>query len=224
MDSTWKYVYYSAKNFALVLLIFVFVGFFRTYFGIIPVFNEKITPLIHFHFAFLMSWVLLLFIQPVLIRYKQYHIHRLLGKTTYILAPVIVASLISLMVKSYHKYHMEGWPWNEVVMGIYSQIIHAIQFSIFYILAIANKKNFVLHASYMVATGLVFINPSLTRAIGLSGLPYPVVETMVIAFIDLTILALLFYIKSKGINYRPYLIILLLFQFHDIPMLLRIWH
>jgi hypothetical protein len=224
MEGTLKHVYKSAKNFALILLLFVFVGFFKTYFGIAPSFNEKITPLIHFHFMFLMSWVVLLFVQPVLIRYKKYRLHKLLGKLTYFIAPVIVASLISMMVKSYHKYHMEGLPWDEIVVGLYSQIIHAIQFAIFYVLAITYKKNFVLHGSYMIATGLVFINPSLTRAIGLSGLTYPIVETIVIAFIDVTILTLLFVFKKKGIDHRHYLLILLLFQLHDIPMLFRIWY
>jgi hypothetical protein len=224
MEGTQKYVYKSAKNFALILLLFVFVGFFKTYFGIAPTFNEKITPLIHFHFMFLMSWVVLLVVQPLLIRYKKYRIHKLLGKCTYFIAPVIVASLISMMVRTYYKSHMENWPWNEIVMGIYSQLIHAIQFAIFYLLALVYKRDLVLHASYMIATGLVFINPSLTRAIGLSGLTYPIVETIVIAFIDVTILALLFYFKKKGIDYRHYLLILLLFQIHDIPMLFRIWY
>ncbi len=217
-----KIIYRSAAYFSLVLLLFVLVGFFKTYFGLIPHF-EKTTALIHWHFVFLMSWVILLIVQPVLIRYGKVRIHRMLGKVTYVLAPLIVLSLISLLVRYYNRNHLEEYPLRDVIIACHSQAVHAAQFIAFYLLALANKKNVVLHGSYMIATGLIFINPSLTRALGVFNLSYPVAETIVIIFTAVATFTLLFYAQRKGVNYKPYIFIFLIFLLHDIPMLLKLW-
>ena len=47
----------------------------------------------HFHGAMLMSWFLLLIIQPILIRFDKNNIHRSLGKISYVLVPLVCYSL-----------------------------------------------------------------------------------------------------------------------------------
>ena len=224
MNNDYKVVYNNAIYFASVLLVFGFVGFFRTYFGLIPHF-EKSPNLIHWHFAFLMSWVILLVVQPLLIRYKKVRIHRMLGKVTYVLAPLVVLSLCLLLRRYYNKYHLEEYPVLDMLIACHSQAIHIFQFILFYVLALAYKRKVVLHASFMTATGIIFINPSLTRALEhVFSISYQVAESYVIAITNLTIFILLFYTKSKGVNYKPYLFIFAIMLLHDIPMLLKIWY
>lgn len=222
MNNNYKFVYKGGIYFSLILLFLVFVGFFKTYFGLIPHF-EKTPVLIHWHFTFLMSWVLLLFVQPILVHYKKYKWHRRLGKITYLLAPLILASLISLMIRYYNKYHLEEYSLLDVIIIMHSQEVHAFQFLLFYVLALVYRRNPFLHGIYMVATGFIFINPSLTRALGIFNPTYPVAEAIVMCFTDLVILTMLFLAVKKGINYKPYIFIFLVFQLHDIPMFIKLW-
>lgn len=222
MENDLKIIYRSTAYFSLVLLLFVLVGFYKTYFGLIPHF-EKTTALIHWHFTFLMSWVILLIVQPILARYGKIRIHRILGKITYVLAPLIITTLILLLIRYWKKYHLETYPLKDILIACHSQAVHALQFAAFYILALVYKKNVVLHGSYMLATGLIFINPSLIRALGIFNLTYDVAETIVIIITALATFTLLLYARKKGVNYRPYIFIFLIFLLHDIPMLLKIW-
>ena len=66
----------------IILLVIIFFGFFKTYFGLFPHFNERTTPIVHFHVFVLTLWVVLLIVQPLLIRYKKFRAHRLLGRLT----------------------------------------------------------------------------------------------------------------------------------------------
>lgn len=208
----------------IILFVFVMVGFFKTYFSLFPGFNANITYVVHIHFVFLMSWIILLMLQPLLIRYKRYDAHRFVGRLTYFIAPAIVLSLISLMFKHYYDVDMRGWPIEDVIGRFYFQGVHTISFAVFYILAVVHKKNTYLHATYMIATGIVFIKPSLTRVLlHTTPMHYTIAETIVILFIDIVIISLLFYVKHKKQNYRPYILVLTMLLFYHIPSLIQLW-
>lgn len=217
-------VYRNVGYFFLVLLAFVIAGFFKTYFGFIPKFPSTTTRVIHFHALVLSSWVLLLILQPLLIRYKKVKLHRLVGRTTYVLAPLIVASFIALMVKHYYDQQMETWTFRARFAEYYFQGIHTLQFTLFYLLALRYKKHAMLHGGYMIATGFIFINPSLLRVfLLLFAVPYPWAQTFTSIVTDGVILALLFFIRSKGLDYRFVLVVLATFLLYDIPMLFKVW-
>src|SRR6202012_3749128 len=95
-----KKIYYNSGYFFLILFAFVLLGFYKTYFGLIPRFDKSTTLLVHFHAAVLTTWVLLLIVQPLLVKYKKLKIHRLLGKLTYFLVPLIVCSMTGMALKA----------------------------------------------------------------------------------------------------------------------------
>ena len=56
--------YKNLGYFFLILIIFVFLGFYKTYFGLAPAFNAATTPVVHFHAIVLFIWVCIIITQP----------------------------------------------------------------------------------------------------------------------------------------------------------------
>ena len=211
-----KKIYYNSGYFFLILFAFVLLGFYKTYFGLIPRFNEKTTLLVHFHAAVLTTWVLLLIAQPLLVKYKKLKIHRLLGKFTYFLVPLIVCSMAGMVLRGISLIPGKATPFL-IFDYIYFPLIDCILFITFYTLAIIHKKKIQLHSGYMIGTGFIFFNPSLTRLIyHWFHLPFLTAEIITIVFTDAIIVALILYLKHKKLDYRPYGLILSLFLIYHI--------
>lgn len=145
--------------FALLLIILV-VGFWRSYFSQIGRGSLHIAH--HVHGVAMLLWVLLLMMQSWLIRTGRRTGHRLLGRSSLVLAPVIVASGLWVNV-----YILQGVtePIPDGLVGAYwwGYFLMAA-FAILYTLGIAHRRRLQLHARYMAATALVFLTPGLGRA------------------------------------------------------------
>jgi len=212
----------AAGYFFLALFGLMIVGFFKTYFSTFPgyVASVKSATVIHFHAAVAMLWVVLLVVQPLLIRYRQYAAHRLLGRLTFVLVPLIIGSLIALIYTKYQEGHM--WEWNtfDLVLNFYFQVLHTVFFLAFYTLALVNKRNVALHGGYMIATGLIFINPIMRRVFNNAfSTSFTLAETIAILLTDFAIVALLFYAKRRNLNYKFYYFIISMFMLYHLPML-----
>ena len=219
-----KKIYYNAGYFFLILAVFVFAGFYKPYFSLMPQFKKSTTFIVHFHAVVLSTWVILLIVQPLLIRYKKLRIHRLLGKFTYVLVPLIVCSWVGMVLRGIAEIPGKA-TWLDVFQAIYLPAMDGTLFLIFYISAVIRKKNIQLHSLYMIATGLIFINPSLARACYfLLKLPFPVGETVTVIFIDLIVIGLIFYLKSIKVNYKPLGKVLSLFLIYHIVTIGLLWH
>ena len=181
MEKAYKNISYL---FVAVLLM-AFVGFSKTYFGLFPSF-QGVTSLIHFHVLMALLWLAMLIIQPILIRQKKLNTHRLLGKISYGLVPLIILSMVLLMRTSLTKP-------NAILIGISDMIF----FVVFYLLAIIYKHKLSYHIRFMVMTVLPFINPSLGRLM----LPGPILGLIIIA-------GLLIYERFHAKIYKPYVIAL----------------
>jgi len=132
--------YRNVGYFFLILLAFVFIGFFKTYFGLFPYFDNHTTSLVHFHATVLILWVLLLIVQPLLIRYKKFPTHRLIGKFTYILVPLIICSFIGMINKQYNEEIVQKIPSSEIIEDLSLSVALLLLFVTFYVLAIINKR------------------------------------------------------------------------------------
>ena len=84
--------YQNVNYFVLVILAFVIWGFYRTYFGLFPSFTG-ITTVQHFHGFMMLSWFVMLLVQPLLIRRKKIELHRTVGMLSYILMPLLLISI-----------------------------------------------------------------------------------------------------------------------------------
>lgn len=194
------------------LLALVIFGFFKTYFGLFPHFNERTTAIVHFHATVLLLWIILLIVQPFLIRYKKLAAHRLLGRFTYVLVPLIICSFIGMMTKQIGEEQAQKMPVALILKSLYLPFTDTLLFSTFYILAIKNKRNTALHMRYIVVTGLVFIDASLIRSLGIwFHVDFFYAALVSISFVDLILITLIINDKLKGRSFRPFLISLMLF-------------
>ncbi|HTB25851.1 MAG TPA: hypothetical protein VK711_10780 [Puia sp.] len=194
----------------IFLLFLVFFGFFKTYFGLFPHFNEHTTAIVHFHVFVLVLWIILLIIQPILISQNKYATHRLIGRFTYFLVPLIILSFIGMMNKQITETSSKNL--LAILDGIYLPLTDTFLFSTFYILAIINKRNTVIHMRYIIMTGLVFIDASLIRSLAIwFHVDFFYAALISISFVDLILITLIFLDKLKGRAYKPFLISLILF-------------
>lgn len=138
-------------------------GFYKTYLIFFPSF-DGFKPVQHFHGAMMMTWMALLIVQPLLIRAGKLSIHRLIGRLSYVIAPLVVVSMFLITKFGYYKPEPD-LSHQEKVGGLALQVMDIVQFVVFYSLAIANRHNTYNHMRYMIGTAIMMIGPGLGRAL-----------------------------------------------------------
>lgn len=152
----------------------VILGFWPTYFA--KFFNRSadFTFYFHFHAAVLTLWLLLLIIQPILIRKKKLSIHRFNGKLSYFLFPLIFLSVI-LLAHSRHEIDEKNLDIRLLVPFKDLLILGTA-----YFIAIRYRHNIDLHARGMIVTGIAFIEPALVRLVRYAIIPSPTANYLTI--------------------------------------------
>jgi hypothetical protein len=197
------------KNVSLLFIaIFgiVFLGFFKTYFGLFPSFNN-VTLIQHIHGLLFTTWFVLLFVQPLLIRYGKYRAHRIIGRCTYVLVPCIIISIHFIAREAYLNAVAAHVARHTILANTYFQVYQIFDFTVLYLLAILNTHRTPYHMRYMVATSLAIVGAGLRRFfahdLGMGG-----GDAVLYGFIvpDLFLAGLIVYDKIKGQNSRAYVI------------------
>ena len=178
--------YYNLGYWFLLLIVLVFGGFYTTYFSIIL---KPKPSIIHIHFTLMALWIIMLITQPFLIKYKKVYWHRLLGRISYVLVPLLLASCFLMLRYSYYngltflQQQVQQGSLNLSKEGILAQaardqsivFYYMLTFITFYALAIINRKKSFIHSRYMLATSLALLGPTVDRIIfipfGLQELP-----------------------------------------------------
>lgn len=199
------------RNIGFIFLLFIpltFLGFYKTYFVISPEFEGAVDAYTHIH-AFIASlWITLLIVQPLLIRSKNFSLHRKFGKISYVVFFALILSFIPQMIKEYGK---GLFPLNAS--------FDIALLMLFYLLAIKHKKDVAIHMRYMIAIALIFVGPTLGRIIfflleleylGPWHIPYLIAVA--------TILSLIIWDRKNGKNYKPYLVSLAAFSIYLISL------
>ena len=140
-------------------------GFHKTYVVYFPEF-KNFTSIHHIHGATMMTWIVLLIVQPILIRTGRVNLHRMIGKVSYVLAPLIVIMLFLIARRGYHHGVSDGIPIAESHAFMVLDIRGPVAFALFYALAMINRKNPASHMRYMIATSLLMIGPGFARGLG----------------------------------------------------------
>jgi len=178
----------------LYFLLFFFlmvIAFWKTYFT--KIFDQE-NYRMHLHGAALVLWCTMLIVQPYLIRTRKTAWHRLVGKFSYLLVPVLVLTTYDLL-----RYRMHTLP--SIEYASVALVINAlIAYLIFYGLAINYRKNSALHSRFMVCTVFPFITPVTDRIIHIyfpsltkffpTLVGYPNVPLFGFALADITLIAL----------------------------------
>lgn len=198
--------------FFLIVLVLQW-GFYKTYTIFFPSFMG-FKAVQHFHGAMMMVWMLLLIVQPLLIRVGKISIHRLIGKFSFIIAPIVLISMFLITKFGYYK-PVPPLPHIEKIGNLALTAPNWIIFPLFYCLAIMNRRNTYNHMRYMIGTALIMIGPGLGRAlIVYYQTPFPVAVTYT-QYIEIAIAAALLLndiLKRK--SYKATAIILTVFLIH----------
>ena len=158
MEKGYKKVVY----FFGVIAAITFIGFYKKYFSLAPDF-PGLKNIHHFHALALTTWLTMLIVQPILIANNKMTAHRVIGKFSYILVPILFISMVLAYHNQYLRFVSEGKSETETLAFVFSPATDAIPFVIFYLLAILNKQETAKHMRYMICTGIVIGGPGLGR-------------------------------------------------------------
>ncbi len=180
-------IFRNSVFFLTLIPLFAIWGFWVTYFTRPP---ETLAPLDHIHGVAMFGWCLMLIAQSLLIRTNKRSIHRKLGTLSYVLAPVIVVSTITL---ANYRLNVRGLT-DEGMYILALQVFILAQYVVAYTLAIWNRKKPDVHARFMVCTGLTLLDPIFARILLVNFIQVPiesgVVQYITYGFIDLILITL----------------------------------
>ena len=142
----------SAPYFAGLFLVAI-VAFWPTYLSRLA----RASGYTHLHALTASSWMLLLIAQPIAIRTRRIALHRTLGRASYAIAPLVVASMVLL---AHSKTHGAS---PEDLVGAILPLSLAALFALSYTLGIATRRTMALHARFMVCTAMTLIDPVFVR-------------------------------------------------------------
>ncbi len=169
-------LYHNLGYWFLLFIVLVFAGFYHTYFSVL---FQPVKPVIHIHFVLMAIWIVMLIVQPFLIKYKKPALHRLIGRISYVVVPLLLLTTFILIRNEYYDSisdlenrsipgqgplsHTEILKQAAAQQGL--ALFYFIWFFVFYLLAIKNKKKSPVHARYMLATSLSLLGPTVDRMI-----------------------------------------------------------
>jgi uncharacterized membrane protein len=204
--------YRNLGYFLMILVAVVAAGFYKPYFSLIPHFDASITLLVQVHAILLMSFVALLVTQPLLIRYKQRELHKSLGRLTYFLMPLLVASCLGVIIKEYDEALAQNPSAGLAARAIFSDAAQLSLLVVFYLLAIVNRRNVPVHMRYMIAVTLIVAPAGISRVLGYwFEVPRYASGVASNALLDAVVIALILFDRRNHLNFRPYLLVLPLF-------------
>lgn len=181
----------------VALLLICILGFYPTY---ISKFPEMVgfTSAHHFHGLMALLWILLLIVQPFLIRAKKYELHRQVGKLGYVIMPLLIISLF-FVAKATYLRNIKIMPEADALAILPNGTVEIFDFAILFILAMYYRKKTAYHLRFMASTGLMMVGPGLGRfLISTFGLPFPIVLIFIILSTTGIALAwMIFDIRSK---------------------------
>ena len=203
-------VYRNTAIFIVLILLGVQWGFYQSYSSQFPNFINK-TATIHVHGIFLMMWMVLLIVQPLLIGTGRAKLHRAIGNVSWVLGPLIIVTMFLVGKGSYGRA-IGLIPEKENLAVMVLDVRGFLTFAIFWALAMFYRKVPASHMRYMIATGLIAIGPGVGRGL-MSSFGMGLWSALTITdVIDLAIVGfLLGYDIYKKKNYRPFLVVFIVF-------------
>ena len=154
-----KQKFENAGYYFVLLFGIAIAGFWPSYFSHFFDGTADFNFYFHFHVTLAVLWIFFLIIQPILIRKKKFSLHRLIGKISYILVPLIVVSILLLA----HNRISENT--QNLAIDLWIPFKDLFIFIIGYGIAIKYRRQIEIHARGMIIAGIVLIEPALLRFI-----------------------------------------------------------
>ncbi len=199
----------NASFYFIALLALAVGAFWQPYFshvlGNFGAYTAGISDYKHFHVAMAVAWLAMLIVQPYLIRTNKRSLHRLLGKLSWALAPLMVLSIVLLAHSQIVTLAEQSDARRHFILFI--QLVFALFFSILYGFAMTNRLSPSIHSRWMVCTGILLIEPILVRVFKFNldfiawSVPYQYVTW---PMVDLLLLALVISDRRRGSGGRVF--------------------
>jgi hypothetical protein len=123
----------------------------------------KYTGYTHVHAAGAAVWMLLLIVQPALVKSRRLAWHRGVGRASYFIAPFIVLSIALLAHERLRLAPAQMYPLQTYIL--YLQLSLAVLFGGLYALAVHWRRNTAVHSRLMVCTALALVDPIAIRVL-----------------------------------------------------------
>lgn len=205
---SYKYGHY----FVGFVLFVTIVGFWASYFtriGDVPL-------AFHLHAFSATSWLLLLIVQSASIHNRHNNFHKLMGKASFALFPLLIIGFVMIINVSADSFASQANPFIAVVgpaFGIGMAIAIAAYLTLYY-LALRHRRNIKLHAGFMLATPLILFESPFIRildqffpwmnVIGSEG-PRQVLDLIAISNVMVAVFAMALYSMDRK-NGAPWLV------------------
>lgn len=156
----------------ILLLVLVHIGFYNTYIRHFPGFADYVRPdgrkihfnwIIHFHGMMMIGWLLMLLVQPILILKGKVKLHRLVGRLSYVLAPLVLLSMYLVIHSSLHRALPQDGQIAVVARRMALDVPAILFFATLYLLAIFYTNKPALHSRFMCSTAFMLMSPALGR-------------------------------------------------------------
>lgn len=158
---------FDRSGYYFILLVFVAIlGFWPTYFSKLFDRGTGLAFYLHFHALVMALWLATLIIQPILIKRKNLEWHRVLGKFTYVLMPLLFVSVILL---THHR--LPNSTPETLAVNLFVPFKDLFIIGLMYGIAIWYRQVSAIHARAMIVTGLACIEPALVRFMAHSVFP-----------------------------------------------------
>ena len=142
-------------------------AFWPSYFGRLP---ARLDVLTHAHAALMTIWLSMLIAQPFLIRRERRPLHRLIGRASYLLVPLITVSWV--LLTHLRAAAMPRDVFEAEGQFFYLPFVSALLFVASWGLAIWRRRSPPLHARYMVGTALAAVDAVTARLLGFNAPPF----------------------------------------------------
>lgn len=149
----------TSGYFFITLFLLALAGFWPSYFSKFFNGTANLSFYFHFHAFFAVLWILMLIVQPILIRQKKFVLHRKIGRWSYLLVPLIFISIILL------AHNTLRGPIENVGLELWVPMKDLLIFAMGYGIAIKYRHIPAIHARGMIVAGIVLIEPALVRLV-----------------------------------------------------------
>ena len=147
----------SAPYFASLLGL-ALIAFWPTYLSLGPAGSSMY---VHLHAITATVWMVFLITQPIAIRTRQLTRHRAVGRMSYVLAPLVIVSVVLLAHTGIRNAGADDFAIRSYVLYLQTSLV--TMFTLSYALAMLTRRVAPLHARYMICTSLTLIDPIVIR-------------------------------------------------------------
>ncbi|MHC5064053.1 MAG: hypothetical protein ACYTG5_08770 [Planctomycetota bacterium] len=197
---------------ALVIPVTVF-AFWKSYFGIFGSLPETMTAVVHIHTGLMFLWLAMLAAQAWFVRSMRFRLHRWVGRSSFVVVPVIILSGLATTHAFFNKPIPVGETEGELRAMDVITLGQLVAFGLTWWLAIVYRRNTPVHVRFIVST-LFAIGNAVVFRVFLFWVPGFATNTAAItangAVLILILLSLIAMDWRKGLRRSPYWVVTLM--------------